>query len=129
MYSFWHYRQNFRKQNMSAKQAIHKSSLMVKMHIMHISAELTAYWLACFICICRNVEFVCSGTYICNVASIFGQGHMQLCEMYVYLCMWWHCWLYVVDMWYIYWHGCLTCGHELLPLISIIFTQGMQWCH
>ena len=42
----------------------------------HITAMLAAYWLGCFTCICSNVEFICSGTYICNVAGIFAQGHM-----------------------------------------------------
>ena len=43
----------------------------------HITGELAAYWLACFTCICSNVEFTCRGTYICNVADIFAQGHMS----------------------------------------------------
>ena len=43
---------------------------------MHIIAELTAYWLACFTCICSNREFICSGVLIYNVASIFGQAYV-----------------------------------------------------
>ena len=39
---------------------------------MHVTSELTSYWLACFYYICSNVEFGCSGTYIC--AGIFGQS-------------------------------------------------------
>ena len=84
VHSFQMYLHKCRKQNMYAKQGIHKWLLIIKymfakfiVHI-HITAEVTAYWLVCFTCICSGVEFVCNRKYMCNVSSIFGQGHMAL---------------------------------------------------
>ena len=36
--------------------------------------------------------------------------------MYVYQCLWRHCWLHWVHMRYIYWHSVPTCAHELIDI-------------
>ena len=60
--SYWH---KYRKQNMSAREGIHKWSLMIKnivskciVHI-HITSELKAYLLVMFSLMCSNVGSVC----------------------------------------------------------------------
>ena len=67
---------------MSAKQGILNWLVMTKnkcccqRYSTYAYAQLKAYWLACFTCMCNNMQFICSGTYICNVAGIFSHGHM-----------------------------------------------------
>ena len=56
--------------------------------LVHITAELREYWLACFTCICSYVELISSGPYICNGAGIFGEGHyaINMKCMYISAC-------------------------------------------
>ena len=66
VYSVQSYLYKYRKQNMSAKQGIHKWSLMLKINMvvkclehMHITADFKAYWATCFTYACSDVESIC----------------------------------------------------------------------
>ena len=73
------------------------------------------------------MEFVYSGTYICNVVDIFWSGAYVINMKCMYTSALWHCWLHWADIRYIYWHSFLICAHELIGYMSHIC--GIWWAY
>ena len=84
-----------------------------------------------FTCMCSTVgstcrlHNLCSGTYVCNMAGIFVQGHIWIIQ---------NACIPVIEVKllialslcgvYIYWHTCLICAHELIGICGFYMAFG-----
>ena len=101
-----------RKQNMSAKQGIHKWSWRWRINVVakcivhrHITVELTAHWLAKYICICSTPIHIQSGRYIWSEAYVINVKCLYISVVVTLL---------TVLSWYdLLWYSCLICAHKL----------------